>query len=76
MLLIPCVDIHRQDWPPQKHFRDEFPKLFGAFADAVPHGDVSRLDGVLNMAAHYPLNGVAPDLGTDDIYQKFECSID
>jgi lysine-specific demethylase 3 len=31
--------------------------------DAVPFGDVSRLDGVLNLASHFPINGVAPDLG-------------
>jgi len=52
-----------QDWPPQKHFRDEFPELYTAFMDAVPHPDLSRLDGVLNLAAHFPLNGVCPDLG-------------
>lgn len=31
--------------------------------DAVPHPDLARLDGVLNLAAHFPRNGVAPDLG-------------
>lgn len=52
-----------QDWPPQTHFRDGFPELFHAFMDAVPFGDLARLDGVLNMASHFPVKGVAPDLG-------------
>ena len=56
-------DARLQDWPPQTHFRDEFPELFHAFTSIVPFGDVTRLDGVLNMAAHFPVNGIAPDLG-------------
>jgi lysine-specific demethylase 3 len=52
-----------QDWPPQSHFQDHFLELFDSFMDAVPFGDVSRLDGVLNLASHFPINGVAPDLG-------------
>ncbi|GBE89655.1 hypothetical protein SCP_1603190 [Sparassis crispa] len=52
-----------KDWPPQKAFSTEFPELFKAFIDAVPCPDLARLDGVLNLAAHFPLNGLAPDLG-------------
>ena len=62
-VIFSCSSLVAQDWPPQTHFRDEFPELFNAFMDAVPYGDNTRLDGVLNLAAHFPLNGVAPDLG-------------
>jgi hypothetical protein len=40
--------------------------------DAVPYGDLSRLDGALNMAAHFPTNGVAPDLGELDILRPLQ----
>jgi lysine-specific demethylase 3 len=29
----------------------------------VPFPDMTRLDGVLNMASHFPWNGISPDLG-------------
>ncbi|KAL6299902.1 hypothetical protein BKA93DRAFT_741529 [Sparassis latifolia] len=52
-----------KDWPPQTNFNAEFPELFKAFTDAVPIPDMARLDGVMNLAAHFPHNGIAPDLG-------------
>ena len=52
-----------QDWPPQQHFRDVFPELFKDFQDTSPCPDLTRLDGILNLGAHHPLNGIAPDLG-------------
>ncbi|KAL6303835.1 hypothetical protein BKA93DRAFT_720606, partial [Sparassis latifolia] len=52
-----------KDWPPEKHFSTQFPELFKAFMDGVPYPDLARLDGVLNLAAHFPQNGIPPDLG-------------
>jgi hypothetical protein len=52
-----------QDWPTQKLFSAQCPELFQDFQSFVPFGDVTRLDGILNVAAHFPSNGVAPDLG-------------
>jgi hypothetical protein len=63
-LLAAVLSLLFQDWPPQKDFRVEFPELFDAFAKALPCRDLAALNGVLNMAAHLPKNGVIPDLGT------------
>ncbi|KAI1785486.1 hypothetical protein LXA43DRAFT_899759 [Ganoderma leucocontextum] len=53
-----------KDWPPQKHFRKEFPQLFEAFSLGSPCPDVTRYNGILNLASHYPVNSaVVPDLG-------------
>ena len=53
-----------QDWPPQKHFRKEFPQLFQAFSLGSPCPDLTLYNGILNLASHYPPNStVAPDLG-------------
>lgn len=53
-----------QDWPPQRHFRTEFPQLFEAFASGCPCPDLTRYNGILNLASHYPTNSaVVPDLG-------------
>ena len=54
----------RQDWPPQKHLRKEFPHLFEAFSLGSPCPDLTLYKGILNLASHYPVNSaVAPDLG-------------
>ncbi|KAG9310629.1 hypothetical protein JVU11DRAFT_9197 [Chiua virens] len=56
--------IHKlKDWPPTEHFRDVFPKLYEAFLEGLPFRDLTRPDGVLNFAAYFPENSLAPDLG-------------
>jgi hypothetical protein len=40
--------------------------------DSIPCPDLARLDGVLNLAAHYPLNGIGPDLGQ---YSSFQVEV-
>ncbi|KAA1479365.1 hypothetical protein DENSPDRAFT_757505, partial [Dentipellis sp. KUC8613] len=52
-----------KDWPPQANFEAEFPDLYDAFRDAIPFPDFTHRNGIYNMAAHFPLNGIAPDLG-------------
>ncbi|KAI0754544.1 hypothetical protein C8Q80DRAFT_1297762 [Daedaleopsis nitida] len=54
-----------KDWPPQKHFRDAYPALFRAFVASIPVAcqDIAAVDGVFNLAAHLPSNGIHPDLG-------------
>ncbi|TFK45215.1 hypothetical protein OE88DRAFT_1640216 [Heliocybe sulcata] len=51
------------DWPPDTEFSAKFPQLFKAFVDALPVPDYTRPDGVANLTAHFPPNGVIPDLG-------------
>jgi hypothetical protein len=51
-----------QDWPPQKDFRTEFPDLFDLFKDLVA-SHVAHHNGALNFVAHFPKNGVMPDVG-------------
>jgi hypothetical protein len=61
---LPILKYHiRQDWPPQKDFRSEFPALYEAFVDLVVCPHLARPNGALNGAAHLPENGVMPDLG-------------
>jgi lysine-specific demethylase 3 len=52
-----------QDWPPQKDFRTEFPVLYEAFVYLVACPHVARPNGALNCVAHFPENGIMPDLG-------------
>jgi hypothetical protein len=52
-----------QDWPPQKDFRTEFPALFDLFMCLVACPEVARLNGALNLGAHFPENGIMPDVG-------------
>ena len=52
-----------KDWPPQQDFAKEFPELYEDFKTSIPCQDWMRLDGVLNVAVHFPLNGISPDLG-------------
>ena len=52
---------------PKCRSQDESPELFKSFWDIIPFEDFSRLDGALNMAAHFPVNSVAPDLGESGI---------
>ena len=53
-----------KDWPPSTDFKSAFPELYDDFARAVPIPSYCRRDGVLNIASHFPLDVVAPDLGT------------
>lgn len=64
-----------QDWPPKEDFAKEFPELYQDFANAVPIPNYTRRDGVLNVAAHFPINpgAVSPDLGPK-MYNAFESS--
>ncbi|KAJ7026003.1 hypothetical protein C8F04DRAFT_1190922 [Mycena alexandri] len=55
--------LKRQDWPPASDFQAMFPELYDDFSQAVPMPSYTRRDGVLNLASHFPLNAVAPDLG-------------
>ena len=52
-----------KDWPPSSDFRTAFPELYEDFSNAVPIPNYCRRDGALNIASHFPLNTVAPDLG-------------
>lgn len=52
-----------KDWPPSTDFKTAFPELYEDFSRAVPVPSYSRRDGALNIASHFPINTVAPDLG-------------
>lgn len=52
-----------KDWPPSADFKTTFPELYQDFSQAVPIPNYVRRDGTLNIASHFPLNGLAPDLG-------------
>lgn len=55
-------DRGRKDWPPSEDFKEQFPELFDDFEGAVPMPDVTRRDGVRNIAAHFAKNANIPDL--------------
>ena len=50
-----------QDWP-QKDFRTEFPALYELFKHLVV-SHVAHHNGVSNFVAHFPENGIMPDIG-------------
>ncbi|KAJ7843543.1 Clavaminate synthase-like protein [Mycena olivaceomarginata] len=52
-----------KDWPPSSDFASTFPALYTDFMEAVPVANHVRRDGIANIAAYFPGNGVAPDLG-------------
>ncbi|KAJ3542652.1 hypothetical protein NM688_g5948 [Phlebia brevispora] len=52
-----------KDWPPTETFEEVFPDLFEAFRRGVPFPDLSAVDGIFNLAAHFAVNGKMPDLG-------------
>jgi hypothetical protein len=52
-----------QDWPPTSEFAAIFPDLFADFENSIPFSELTRRDGVLNFAVHFPWNGIVPDLG-------------
>lgn len=52
-----------KDWPPSADFRTAFPALFEDFHSIVPAPNYTRRDGFFNIAAHFPTNIVAPDMG-------------
>lgn len=53
-----------KDWPPSSDFKDSFPDLYEDFSSAVPVPNYVRRDGVLNIASHFAVNTVVPDLGS------------
>lgn len=58
------TQIHKlKDWPPSADFKTAFPTLFNDFHRAVPAPNYTRRDGFYNIAAHFPINVVAPDMG-------------
>ncbi|KAK4703289.1 hypothetical protein P7C70_g2928, partial [Phenoliferia sp. Uapishka_3] len=59
-----------KDWPSQSDLRDDFPSLFKDYMRAIPVGEVTRRDGVLNIAAHTPLNANPPDLGPKGYFSQ------
>jgi hypothetical protein len=40
------------------------------YINSIPFGAVTRLDGVLNVAAHYPTNANPPDLGPKGYFSE------
>jgi lysine-specific demethylase 3 len=52
-----------QDWPPSRDFQEAFPRLYTEFANAIPVPGCILSNGVRNLASHYPLNSIKPDLG-------------
>lgn len=52
-----------KDWPPSADFKTTFPELYEDFSQTVPIPNYVRRDGTLNIASHFPRNGLAPDLG-------------
>ncbi|KIM80675.1 hypothetical protein PILCRDRAFT_52980, partial [Piloderma croceum F 1598] len=52
-----------KDWPPEKDFSTQFPEFNEVFNLVIPFPDLTRWNGVLNLASHFPLNGISPDLG-------------
>ncbi|KAI5478095.1 jumonji domain containing protein [Pseudohyphozyma bogoriensis] len=59
-----------KDWPATSDFRAEFPELFKDFMSALPAPFVTRRDGVLNVAAHTPINANPPDLGPKGYFSE------
>ncbi|KIM87080.1 hypothetical protein PILCRDRAFT_31089, partial [Piloderma croceum F 1598] len=52
-----------KDWPPLHDFALVFPELHKSFMQCVPYPELTRLDGVFNLASHSPYNMISPDLG-------------
>ncbi|KAA1479430.1 hypothetical protein DENSPDRAFT_855380 [Dentipellis sp. KUC8613] len=52
-----------KDWPPTENFKDRFWDHFESFRLAVPFPDLTRPDGIFNLAANFPENVLSPDLG-------------
>lgn len=41
----------------------EFRPLYDAFMDCIPLPHITRPNGAINVASHFPHNAVPPDLG-------------
>lgn len=52
-----------KDWPPSANFSETFPELFKDFENAIPFPSYISRTGSLNLAAHFPPQYIAPDLG-------------
>ncbi|KAA1480127.1 hypothetical protein DENSPDRAFT_753043, partial [Dentipellis sp. KUC8613] len=59
-----------QDWPPTEHLKTRYSQHYDSFKLAVPFPDLTRPDGALNLAAHFPDNVISPDLGPK-LYSAF-----
>ncbi|KAF8516634.1 hypothetical protein JB92DRAFT_3309464 [Gautieria morchelliformis] len=62
-----------KDWPPSSDFKTTFPDLYEDFTGAVPVPNYTRRDGILNIASHFPINTIAPDIGPK-MYNAFASS--
>ncbi|KAI1787853.1 hypothetical protein LXA43DRAFT_895611 [Ganoderma leucocontextum] len=52
-----------KDWPPTASFKSVFAQLHDDFERVVPLPEYTTATGAKNLAAHFPLNSVVPDLG-------------
>ncbi|KAI0348951.1 hypothetical protein OH77DRAFT_1379157, partial [Trametes cingulata] len=52
-----------KDWPPADLLKSTCPQIFDDFIQAIPIPEYTAPTGIYNLAAHFPLNAVAPDLG-------------
>lgn len=52
-----------QDWPPSEHFDSVHPELHADFVKILPVPDYTAPSGKMNLASHFSLNSVAPDIG-------------
>ncbi|KAA1480137.1 hypothetical protein DENSPDRAFT_759120, partial [Dentipellis sp. KUC8613] len=43
-----------KDWPPTEHLKTRYSQHYDSFKLAVPFPDLTRPDGALNLAAHFP----------------------
>ncbi|KDE04989.1 hypothetical protein MVLG_04637 [Microbotryum lychnidis-dioicae p1A1 Lamole] len=59
-----------KDWPPTTDFKSAFPREYTDFMSLLPMASMTRRDGVLNLAAHAPLNSNPPDLGPKGYFSE------
>ncbi|KIY45127.1 hypothetical protein FISHEDRAFT_49906 [Fistulina hepatica ATCC 64428] len=52
-----------KDWPVSEDFEKVYPRLFQDFSESSPAPTYIRRDGALNIASHFPLGALGPDLG-------------
>ncbi|KAH0537269.1 hypothetical protein FGG08_005931 [Glutinoglossum americanum] len=52
-----------KDWPPHEDFATHFPELFQDFQKALPFPNRMSRGGFANLASHFPIELLQPDLG-------------
>lgn len=52
-----------QDWPTQERLKAKCPQLYEAFIKCLPLPELMHDRGALSLSAHFPENGIVPDLG-------------